>query len=98
MTTGRKNNSLTINAIEGKIVPEEQTFQASLRQAIFDGVSTTDVSDVVKSIITKAKAGDVKAQKMMFDYILGAKSKPTQINVVNNFRDVEQAARMRRAE
>lgn len=92
-----KRNTLTISAVEGEILPEEQTFQASLRQAIFDGVSASDVSEVVKSIMAKAKAGDVKAQTMMFEYILGTKNKPTAINVVNNFQNVEQAAQLRRA-
>jgi hypothetical protein len=94
----RKNNSLIISAIDGEIMPEEQTFQASLRQAIFDGVSQADVTGVVKAIMAKAKEGDVQAQKMMFDYILGAKTKPTSINVTNNFQSVEQAARLRKAE
>ena len=98
MNTGRKNNTLVLQAVEGEIIPEEQTFQASLRQAIFNGVTETDVSDVVKQITAKAKAGDTQAQKMFFEYVLGTKNKPSNINVTNNFQNVEQAARLRRAE
>lgn len=98
MNTGRKNNTLVLQAVEGQIVPEEQTFQASLRQAIYDGVSASDVSDVVKQITAKAKAGDTQAQKMFFEYVLGTKNKPSNINVTNNFVDVEQAARLRMAQ
>lgn len=92
------SKSLILSAIEGEILPEEQTYQASLRAAIFDGVSQSDVADVVKSIVAKAKTGDVAAQRMMFDYVLGGKTKPTQINVTNHFGSVEEAARVRRAQ
>jgi hypothetical protein len=91
----RKNTSLELRAIEGDIVPEEQTFQATLRQAAFDGVTEADVTEVVKAIVAKAKAGDPTATKMFFDYVLGAKAKPTKIIVNNHFQSVEQAARLR---
>lgn len=98
MSTGRKNNSLIISAVEGEIMPEEETYQANLRAAVFNGVSETDVKEVVQAIVAKAKAGDTQAQKMMFEYVLGTKTKPTQINVTNHFTNVEQAARLRRAD
>lgn len=94
----RKNSSLILKAVEGQIVPEEQTFQCQLRQAVFNGVNEDDVSDVVKQIVAKAKAGDTSAQKMFFEYVLGNKTKPTQIVVNNHFQNVEQAARLRKAE
>lgn len=94
MSESRKNNTLSLRAIEGQLMPEEQTFQARLRCAMFDGIKESDVTDVVKQIVEKAKAGDVKAQQMMFDYLLGAKTKPTQVVVNNHFESVEDAARV----
>jgi nitrogen regulatory protein PII len=79
-------------------MPEEQTFQSKLRMAVFDGVSDADVAAVVKSITEKAKAGDPASTRLFFDYVLGAKTKPTQVTVNNHFQNVEQAAKFRRVE
>lgn len=89
-----KRNSLALAAIEGELLPEEQTYQAKLRAAIYDGVGEDDVKQIVQQITAKAKTGDPSATKMFFDYVLGAKTKPTQIVVNNTFADVEQAARI----
>ena len=78
------------------MLPEEQTYQAKLRNAVFDAISESDVSDVVKQIVGKAKEGDTKAQKMFFDYLLGAKNRPAQVVVNNTFTSVEDAAKLRR--
>jgi len=86
-------NTLSLTAIEGQLLPEEETYQASLRAAVFNGISETDVADVVKQIVAKAKGGDSHAQKLFFDYLLGAKTKPTQINIHNHYPDVVSAGR-----
>lgn len=88
--------TLTLAAVEGEILPEEQCYQAQLRSAVFDGVSEADVKEIVKGIIDKAKAGDKNAQKIFFEHILGNKTKPTQIVVNNTFANVEQAAKVGR--
>jgi hypothetical protein len=49
---------------------------------------------VIKKIVERAKSGDAAAQKLFFDYVLGAKTKPTQVTVNNHFDNVEQAARI----
>ena len=85
--------TLKLRAIEGQLMPDEDTFQARLRQAVFDGVRESDVTEVVKSIVEKAKQGDAQATRTFFDYILGGKTKPTNITVHNHFADVEQAAK-----
>lgn len=96
MSDERKNHSLSLIAMEGEILPEEQCFQSRLRMAVFDGVTEQDVKDVVQSIVAKAKSGDATAQKMLFDNILGVKTKPTQIVVNNHFDDAQQAERITR--
>lgn len=92
----RKNNSLSLRAIEGEIIPEEETYQACLRQAMFDGITESDVKELVASIVAKAKSGDEKATRLLFDYVLGAKTKPTAIHVTNHFQSVDQAANIRK--
>lgn len=99
MKANGNRNTLSLTAIEGQLLPEEETYQAKLREAAFNGITEGDVADVVKQIVTKAKQGDEKAQKLMFDYLLGAKTKPTQINIHNHYPEtsagsiVETAAR-----
>jgi hypothetical protein len=87
----RKNNSLSIRAIEGDLLPEQETYQARLRDAIFDGVSEADVADIVKQITAKAKAGDPQATKLFFNFILGNQKK---VVVNNHFGSTEDAARV----
>lgn len=74
-------------------IPEEKTFQASLREAMFDGVTTGDAKEIVQSIVASAKSGDKQSQKMFFDYLCGAQDKPQNVTV-NVVADVETAARI----
>ena len=63
---------------------EEQTMQARLRAAVFDGVSEGDVAEVVQGITKRAKDGDPQALKYFFEYVLGGKLAP-QNATQNNF-------------
>lgn len=94
MSTNTK--TITLAAVQGEILPEEACYQTRLRNAVYDGVNEADVQEIVKGIVTRAKAGDASAQKLFFDQILGAKTKPTQIVVNNTFASVEQGASMTR--
>lgn len=96
MSTPKQRGTLSLNAIEGQLMPEEQTYQAKLRAAMAGCVSEADMTDVVKQIVEKAKAGDSKAQKMFFEYIAGVKNAPTKVSIHNHFSDPESAARMER--
>lgn len=103
MAQKSNRNTLSLTAIEGELLPEEVTYQAQLREAAFNGITEQDVSDVVKQIVAKAKGGDPKAQQLMFDYLLGAKTKPSKIEIHNHYpqtsagEHVELAARAARA-
>jgi hypothetical protein len=46
-----------------------------LRQALIESVGTEDMQEIIKALITNAKAGDVQATKELFDRVLG---KPMQ--------------------
>lgn len=90
---GSKRNTLSLAAIAGELLPEEQTYQHQLNAAIYNALGEQDVQDVVKQIVKKAKEGDPQAQKLFFDYLLGAKTKPTTIQIHNHYPDVQQAGR-----
>lgn len=92
----RKNNSLSLVAMEGELLPDEQCYQSMLRNAVYDGVKEADVKQIVEGIVKRAKEGDPAAVKLFFDQILGAKTKPTQIVVNNHFENAEQGEKLTR--
>lgn len=55
------------------LVEEQHTAQAKLRAAVFNAVSESDITEVVKSIVEKAKGGDKIALRYLFDYVLGGR-------------------------
>jgi hypothetical protein len=59
-------------------LPEELTYQSKLRAAMSGVVGESDVTEVVKEIVAKAKTGDRHAQKMFFEYLVGVKNAPTK--------------------
>jgi hypothetical protein len=90
-------NTLSLKEIDGELVPEEMTYQARIRAAVFDGVTEADAKAVVQKIVEKAKAGDEKAQRMFLDYLAGFGASPTKITVVQNYGSVAEAAEAERA-
>lgn len=93
-----KRGTLSLSAIEGDLIPEEQTYQAKLRAAMSGGVSEADVNEIVKNITAKAKTGDERALKMFFEYVVGVNKAPTKISINQHFADPEAAARAARAQ
>jgi hypothetical protein len=54
----------------------------TLREACFDAVSATDMKDVMKAVVQKAKKGNLSATKVLLDYLCGGKisqSRPTVV-------------------
>lgn len=49
-------------------------WQARLRNALFDAVTETDVTEIAKSLVDKAKGGDLGATRLLFSYVLGGTS------------------------
>lgn len=92
-----KTKALSVQSIPGEIMPEEFTYAAKLRSAVYNGITEADIADVVKTITRQAKAGDETSIKLLFDYVLGNASAPTSVVVHNHFKDVEQAARIVKA-
>ena len=73
MAKQEPTHSLT-RAPTSEMIPEELTYQAKLRAAMFDAVNPQDITDIVKNRIAKAKEGDKDALKFVTDYLLGANS------------------------
>lgn len=68
--------------------------QGRLRQAVFDQISESDVSEIVAKQVTKAKEGDEKAIQFVMKYALGF-GQPTTLRQTNILTtDVETAARI----
>ena len=68
------DNALGFYQFPEEMIPEELTYQAKLRAAMFDAVNPQDITDIVKNRIAKAKEGDKDALKFVTDYLLGANS------------------------
>jgi len=49
---------------------------AALRRALLDAVSPQALKDVVKALLSAAKAGDVGAAKLLLTYTLGRPQEP----------------------
>lgn len=48
-----------------------QGMQHTLRQAIFDGIKTEDVTAIVKKQVELAKGGDTQSLQFVMKYVLG---------------------------
>ena len=78
---------MILSDIVGQI-PEEATYQSKLRSAVFDAVSESDVADIVKGIVTRAKDGDQRAVQQVFDYVIG-KQQPARLTQNNYYQASE---------
>jgi len=90
-------NTLSLTAINGQLLPEAETYQAKLRAAMSGCVKESDIEQIVKGIVERAKNGEPAAVKLLFDYVLGAKNPPSKISIHNHFEDVESAAHAEKA-
>jgi hypothetical protein len=75
------------------MIADELSYQSKLRQAIYGAVSESDVSAMVKKIVEDARAGDRKAQDLVFKYLLGAGGSP-KITFNNLCTDPATAAKL----
>ena len=52
--------------------PETGKWAADLRKACFDAISPQDMTDVMKTVVKRAKDGDIQAVKLLLDYFVAA--------------------------
>lgn len=82
----RHNNSLRLADAEARMVQIAE-WQDELRQAMFDGIQADDVKDIVQGIVKRAKEGDDRACRTLFEYVLAARRGQPQIHAtqVNHY-------------
>jgi hypothetical protein len=75
----RENNSLKLSEVRAGLpdFSEAAKCAAKLKAAMFEGVSEHDVAEIMKTFVAKAKAGDAKAAKVVFDVIAQSSPKTT---------------------
>jgi len=61
---------------------------AAFRSQLFDTVSTKDFSEVIRTVVKKAKAGESWACKMIFVNLLG---EPVAVDVLTTVAELERA-------
>jgi hypothetical protein len=89
---------VTIAEVDNSLSHQSSTLamQGKLRQAIFDSISESDVTAMVKKQVDKAKAGDAKSLEFVMKYVLGF-GQPVTLQQINVTTDVEGAARLARS-
>jgi hypothetical protein len=50
---------------------EVSCWQQAMRTALYDGVSEGDIGEIVRQVVKKAKAGDLKAAEFLFRWTMG---------------------------
>ncbi len=53
---------------------ETVSWQESIRNAMYDGVSESDIAEIIRNIVSKAKGGDLKAAEFLFKWTMGQPS------------------------
>lgn len=92
-----QSKKLSTKTLPCELIPEEMTYAANLRSAVYNGITEDDVVQIVKKITDQAKAGDETSVKLLFDYVLGKSAAPSKVVVNNHFSDVETGARVMKA-
>jgi hypothetical protein len=71
-------------------------WQLNLQKACFGGITESDIQEIVKNQVEKAKAGDQNAIKFVMGHLLGG-SRPINVHNTQIITDVERAARLARS-
>jgi hypothetical protein len=79
-------NSFALSQLESDQLPEHLTYAAQLRAAAAKAVSTEDVTTIVQNVVKRAKEGDEKAMRFLFDAVLGA-NQPVTLKQVNHYHE-----------
>ena len=90
-------NAIKLADVESTISREADIadWQSSHRMAIYDSIDESDISEIVKNQVAKAKDGDANAIKFVFGHVLGG-NRALTVNQTQVITDVETAAKMAR--
>jgi len=61
---------------------EVTCWQAAMRTAMYDGVTESDIAEIVRSVATRAKKGDLKACEFLFRWTMGQPTVKVQNAVI----------------
>lgn len=62
-------------------------WQEAMRTALYDGVKESDIGEIVRGVVAKAKKGDLKAAEFLFRWTIGQQPKVIQQVVVQQQPD-----------
>ena len=79
-------NSFALSQLESDQLPEHLTYAAKLRTAAAKAVSTEDMEAIIKGVVARAKEGDDKSLRFLFDAVLGARQSVT-LQQVNHYHE-----------
>lgn len=80
----RKNRSVTVRQAEALAPPPAEgvgAFAEAALEAAFNGITSGDMSEMMKAIVGKAKAGDMKAARFVLEFLGTHKPPPPQVTV-----------------
>jgi len=79
-------NTFALSQLESDQLPEHLTYAAKLRTAAAKAVSEEDITAIIQDVVKRAKAGDDRARRFLFDAVLGA-HQPLTLKQVNHYHD-----------
>lgn len=79
-------NSFALSQLESEQLPEHLTWAAKLRTAAAKAVSETDIAEIIQDVVKRAKAGDDRARRFLFDAVLGT-HQPLTLKQVNHYHE-----------
>lgn len=68
--TGRGSNGRFVKGWKGGPGNPHVKRQAALRKALYEAISSNDVTEVIGAMLTAAKKGDVQAAKLILNYVV----------------------------
>lgn len=88
------------NGFLSKLTPpqnETESFQNKLRLAMYGAITEQDMAEIVKGMVQRAKDGDEKAVRMVFEYLLAGGKTPSQATQINVYPPEKPASNPTRA-
>jgi len=79
-------NTFALSQLENDQLPEHLTYAAKLRTAAAKAVSEADIAEIIQDVVKRAKAGDDRARRFLFDAVLGA-HQPLTLKQENHYHE-----------
>lgn len=76
-------NLFALSQLQTDQLPEHMTYAAKLRAAAAKAVSEEAITEIMQNVVKRAKEGDDKAIRFLFDAVLGA-NQPVTLKQINH--------------